>query len=474
MRLYRHVSGAAFRLAPVVPPTRANLDAMVAWDEANEQAQGILGLRLSTNLCTHLGATAHTLWQALDNAIGQPGISSIYADLQAVLHVKISGGQNPQVEMQQPLTLFERLHANGMAISDPIQGMMLLNALPPKWDSVSMVYLQEQNVLANVTFATVRDAIMAEFERTSCPSSLAIQKISAVKRKGKSPTFKKQTCTSQSSAPKASGDAPQEAPDKKKRQGGKKAKVHVIVSSALIPKSVAKHLQKSHHVEAPAASPTPAYRTSIVVDGPSHAPVSVPSTIVSFNSSGISFQKLEPPKLVQAYTGLLSKLGLNALNKAMRKAELNLSTLPASKQKQFADIGVFNPSPAKVVEGSWQLAARLVAEETKKLESSAHQLVITDNAVASGSSVTLKDLLARSLMERLTTPPSEVKPSLPPKKVCKRVCKNKGKKDSVHPTSIDLTLGNVRIFPEQARVCDLYNDYKLCNCPKVRFQQSHC
>jgi hypothetical protein len=152
-----------------------------------------------------------------------------------------------------------------------------------------MVYLQGQNVLANVTFAAVRDAIMAEFEQTSRPSSLAVQKISAVKHKGKSPTFKEQTCTHQSSAPKASCDAPQGAPDKKKRQGGKKAKVHAIVSSALIPESVAKHLQESHHVKAPAASPTLAYRTGIVVGGPSCAPVSVLCTIVSYNSSSISY-----------------------------------------------------------------------------------------------------------------------------------------------------------------------------------------
>jgi hypothetical protein len=80
-----------------------------------------------------------------------------------------------------------------------------------------MVYLQGQNVLANVTFASVRDAIMAEFEWTSRPSSLAMQKISAVKHKAKSPTFKEQTSTDKSSAPKASSDAPQGAPGNKKR-----------------------------------------------------------------------------------------------------------------------------------------------------------------------------------------------------------------------------------------------------------------
>jgi hypothetical protein len=245
--------------------------------------------------------------------------------------------------------------------------------------------------------------------------------------------------------------------------------VHVIVSSALIPESVAKRLQESHHVEAPAASPTLAYGTGTVVGGPSRAPVSVPSTIASFNSSGIHYRKQEQPKSVQAYTGLPSKPGPHSLNKAMRKAELHLGTLPESKQKQFADIGVFNPSTAKAIEGACRLTGRLVAEEAEKLASSAHRLVIADNAVASGNSTTLNDPPAHPLVERLTTPPpSEVEPPLPPKKVCKRACKNKGKKDSVHPTSVAPNMGNVRIFLDQARICDLYNDYEL-TAPKSNF-----
>jgi hypothetical protein len=41
------------------------------------------------------------------------------------------------------------------------------------------------------------------------------------------------------------------------------------------------------------------------------------------------------------------------------------------------------------------------------------------------------------------------------------VSKNKGKKNSVHVPPVDPTLGNIRIFLDQARVCDLYHDYKL-------------
>ena len=88
---------------------------------------------------------------------------------------------------------------------------------------------------------------MAEYERALRPSTIAMHKISAVKHKGKSPTYSKQT-KSKSAPPKASGDAPSGAPKKKTRRGGKgkAAKVHAIVSSALIPPSVTNRLQETH------------------------------------------------------------------------------------------------------------------------------------------------------------------------------------------------------------------------------------
>ena len=81
---------------------------------------------------------------------------------------------------------------------------------------VAQIYSQANQTLATTTFIGVRDAIMAEYERTTCPSTISTHHISAVKRKGKSPTFTEQTQTK--SAPphfKASGDAPsQGAPSK--------------------------------------------------------------------------------------------------------------------------------------------------------------------------------------------------------------------------------------------------------------------
>ena len=371
-KLWRIVSGQVTR---PVGNTPADLVAQNAWDESDEQAQGIIGLRLSMNLHTHLGATLALSWTALENAFGQPGIATIYADLQAALHVKISGGQNPQVEMQRLLTLFERLCANGMAISDPIQGMMTLCALLRKWESVAMVYLQGVNALANVTFASVSDAIMVEYERTARPSALAAQKISAVKHKGKSPQFREQTHPNKF-VPKASSDAPSGEAPKKKRRGSQKGKgkVHAIVSSALVPQSVTNRMQESHHVAPVMAAPTPApYMPGTVVGGPSRAPVSVPTTVVSFNSSSVTYWKAEPPKMAQTFTGFTGKPGPNTYAKTVAKK----STPPPPVVKKER-----TQSPAPLLE-------RI-------------------QPVASGSNITLEDIPAGpSLEDRLTSPPAE-------------------------------------------------------------------
>ena len=98
---------------------------------------------------------------------------------------------------------------------------------------------------------------------------------------------------------------PSGTPKKKSRRGDKgKVKVHAIVSSALVPPSVTKWLQETHHRAAPVAAPISAHiMASTVVGGPSHAPVQVPTTITSFKPSGVTYTKQEVPKNVQVFSG---------------------------------------------------------------------------------------------------------------------------------------------------------------------------
>ena len=191
-----------------------------------------------------------------------------------VYSMKLSSTHNPHPDMERMNMLFECLAANGVDFNDAVRGIILLNAIPKEWSMVAQIYNQSNQTLATTTFLGVRDTIMAEYEHSTCPSTLAMHRISAVKCKGKSPTYSEQTKT-KSAPPKASSDAPSGTPKKKTKRGGKgKVKVQAIVSSALVPPSVTNRMQETHHAVAPVAAPLSVPATaSTWVGGPSCAPV---------------------------------------------------------------------------------------------------------------------------------------------------------------------------------------------------------
>jgi hypothetical protein len=133
-------------------------------------------------------------------------------------------GENPEIQIQKIWTILERLWANRCVLSNYLQGMLLLKAIPKEWDTIAQMYCNGMQ-MANVTFDGVWDAIMAEFERTARPAQLAHQadKISAVKCKGQSPCFKEQR--KPNSAPHPATEAPHgELSIKRTRKGGKREK----------------------------------------------------------------------------------------------------------------------------------------------------------------------------------------------------------------------------------------------------------
>ena len=102
---------------------------------------------------------------------------------------------NPAKDMMNLYTYLEYLWANQVVIPEYIQGMMLLNVVPNKWDYVAAYYVQQQQMVASITFTTIQTAILSEFEHSGenhNNQAHTADKISAVKRKDKSPNFQKQ------------------------------------------------------------------------------------------------------------------------------------------------------------------------------------------------------------------------------------------------------------------------------------------
>ena len=319
--------------------------------------------------------------------------------------------------MERMNMLFEQLNTNSMTFSDVQRGLILPNMIPKEWVTVAQIYSQSNWTLATTTFLGVRDTIMAEYKHTSCPSTIAMHKISAVKRKGKSPTYTEQT-HSKSAPPKASSDAPSGTPKKKTQRGrkGRTPKVHAIVSSALVPQSVTKCLQETHHTVAPVAAPVSVpIMASTTVGGPSHAPVWVPTTIALFKPSGVTYTKTEAPKSAQAFSGFTGQEGPHT----MRKPPV-----------------------------AWKGTAPL--KPPVSLEARMACATIIDNAVASSSRVTL-DLPPAPLLECIATPTPAERAEFDACQKAKRKThqgNKKAKKDLVHSAPLDPSLKgkNVMIF----------------------------
>jgi gag-polypeptide of LTR copia-type len=197
------------------------LTAQADWDEIDLQVKSMISMQLSSNLRTLIGTTSAATWTNLDQCYGVPHFTGIYKDYELVHSIRLTTGENPEIRIQKIWTILECLRANGCVLSNYLQGMLLLKAIPKEWDTIAQLYCNGMQ-MANVTFDGVRDAIMAEFERTARPAQLAHQadKISAVKHKGQSPRFKEQRKSNP--APHPATEAPQgESSGKRTRKGSK-------------------------------------------------------------------------------------------------------------------------------------------------------------------------------------------------------------------------------------------------------------
>jgi hypothetical protein len=122
---------------------------------------------------------------------GAPTVSALYVDFKQVLATKLSGN-NPISEIERLTTLFRRLNNSPLQLSQTLQAMILLAALPPKWDSVAQMFFQRTDLANALTFENVRKAIVYEYERHGRPTDQSANKLSAVKRKGPNPAHHQQ------------------------------------------------------------------------------------------------------------------------------------------------------------------------------------------------------------------------------------------------------------------------------------------
>ena len=169
-------------------PTAAKQAAIAQWLEDDTVVRSLIALRLSPNLCTHLGTTAQETWESLENTFGVSHFTMDLHLLQEVMRAKLRVDQNLQVEIQWIWTLLKRIRIAGMNLDNYLQAMLLLSTIPNEWDCIASMYCKDMT-RQRASFDGVQTAIMAEYEQIARPSQLAhtANRLSTVKHKGKSP-----------------------------------------------------------------------------------------------------------------------------------------------------------------------------------------------------------------------------------------------------------------------------------------------
>jgi hypothetical protein len=149
--------------ANAAQPTQAELVAIADWDEIDLQVNSMISMRLSTNLRTLIGTMSAVMWMNLEQCYGVLHFTGIYKDYELIHSIRLTTGENSEIRIQKIWTILECLWANGCVLSNYLQGMLLLKAIPKEWDTVTQMYCNGMQ-MANITFDGVRDTIMAEFE----------------------------------------------------------------------------------------------------------------------------------------------------------------------------------------------------------------------------------------------------------------------------------------------------------------------
>ena len=118
--------------------------------------------------------------------------------------------------------------------------MILLNALPQKWDHIASVYIQETKV-SDFNLVKLREQIIGQWERLNAgKASTSANKLSVVKCKGKSPQFDSQKQNANDNKAEDSG----RTENKRSKHGKKKPRtekssghnhLHLVSVAALAP-----------------------------------------------------------------------------------------------------------------------------------------------------------------------------------------------------------------------------------------------
>lgn len=235
MDLWEYSNGEETEPALSATPTDAERATHKIWKSFNQKALANLVLRINPTIREEVASLtkANDIWTHLKTHFDVIQPTTVFKDFKEAISIRIDASKHPLPQVNKLQAAVHRLSTNGVSIPEIIQAMILLSALPPKWEMLVSILCTSHD-LANLKIKHVREAIMAQWEtdRSKGKPQQTAQKLSAVKRKRGDPNFRQQRDAgsgggsgSGGSNPQRSGQGQGNAKGKNKRgkRGGKKS-----------------------------------------------------------------------------------------------------------------------------------------------------------------------------------------------------------------------------------------------------------
>ena len=180
--------------------TDAKRAAHKAWKSTNQKALANLVLRVNPTICVDLDAlnTADTVWNCLRLYFDVVQPTMVFKDSKEAISIRIDAMKHPLPQINRLQASVHHLSINGVAIPEIIQVMILLSALPLKWEMLVSILCTNYKI-TSLELKHVCKAVMVQWEAEKSkgkhipqPSQQNAHKLSAVKRKCGDPSYKQQ------------------------------------------------------------------------------------------------------------------------------------------------------------------------------------------------------------------------------------------------------------------------------------------
>ncbi|CDO73979.1 hypothetical protein BN946_scf185043.g28 [Trametes cinnabarina] len=212
--------------APTLAEDGSNRNNVITWNQMQSKAMGSIRLRLNDEVAKLVKdkTTAKEVWEELKSLYSTTSALGAYSFYKAAANTRIPANEHPGPAIAKIQGNLDQLASAGIDVPMNLRALIILDAAPPRYETAIQLVLND-NELNDLSTSAVREALVASWEASVTRGSRKIgeaKKLSAIKRKGKEPTFKQQQ--QQQRRQNGDGSSQQQQQKGKARRGKRKSR----------------------------------------------------------------------------------------------------------------------------------------------------------------------------------------------------------------------------------------------------------